>query len=398
MSLSVYKKRHPRSQFESPNGWIPGELNTLAVQRAGIWSSQRVASYCPIIKKRLDVRYLDQDAGTGEINIPSLISGTLASWAPIWTQQASAFRTAAKPSVGAVSLQHESIAWLDASLSLVDPTTTTTWAGGRPLTIYKKVYPRLNFEQTSWITPLAIASIPSWAGIFQNQTNSFSTIARPSTDVRTIQFDQSAAYIQNFLDSNVGASPSQYGPAVSSQNASFRTKEGAFLDPRWQQLKERKFGIPFNPALFLGALAQASQAGSYCPPAVNRLMGPYSIWGPDAGIFQAPLTLPIQQQSAVHAQLAASFRTRERQLLDVRLSPSHPTTGWEVFRLDPLLQVWAPAFAQLVNSYRSTSRGNLDPRGIYYDEFGWLDSALGLTDPPKKKLSDHRLTIMGVGR
>lgn len=396
MAMLQYKKPVPRTQHESV-AWVPQVLDTLATTESGIWASQAAASFLTRKAPVLDVRYqAPWKSATGEFNIPGQLDPTIAAWSPAFAEQTASFLTARKPVMNPI--MSESVGWLDASLSLVDPTQTKTFGSGRSVTMYTKVFPRINFEDISWVTPQAIAAIPSRAGIFQSQAASYRTPDRPVQDVRLIQSMQAVEYVQSFLDANVGASVAQYAPPVLSQNASFMTRAMPVLEPRYQQLKERKFGIPFNPALLQGALTQSTMAASYRTPDVNRLMGPYSTWSPDAGIFQFPLTLPVQQRSAVMAQLAASYQTPARALLDVRTSPSHPTTGWEIYNLDPLLRIWHPAFAQLLNSFRSPDRAVLDPRGIYYDEFGWLDSALSLIDPPKKKLSDHRLTIMGAGR
>src|SRR6185295_13647647 len=168
------------------------------------------------------------------------------------------------------------------------------------------------------------------------------------------------------------------------------------LDPRWQQLKERKFGIPFNPALFVGILSQRSDA-SYRTFETKRLMTVLSEWDRNADSLPSAQS-PVPSQSPAWTSQAMSFRTKESAALDVRYSPSVPSTGWEVNQIVGDLQSWTPAFAELSNSYRTAPGKVFDARGIHYDQFGWLDSALGLTDPPKPKKTDHRLTIMGAGR
>lgn len=395
--MIVYKKPRIRTQHE-PVAWIPQVLAALALQRAGIWSSRSVASYRTPDRKVLDVRLqAPWKSATGEFNIPGLLDPTFAKWAAIWSQQQGAFRTADRVKLNTSQINPESMAWLKATLSLVDPASTFTWASGRSSTIYRKTFPRLNFEDTSWITPVAVQQLPVRSGIFSSQAASFRTADRAKLDPRTIQFDQATAYIQSFLNADVGASVSQYGPPVWSQSASFRTKESPALDPRWQQLKERKFGIPFNPALFVGILSQRSDA-SYRTYEAKRLMTVLSEWDRNADFTAPGAQSPVPAQSPAWVSQTMSFRTKESAALDVRYSPSQPSTGWEVYQIDSDLRSWTPAFAELSNSFRTPAGNVLDTRGIHYDQFGWLDSALNLTDPPKAKKSDHRLTSMGAGR
>ena len=395
--MIVYKKPQPRSQHEQTN-WIIQVLATLALQRAGIWSSRSLASYRTPDRKVLDVRLqAPWKSATGEFNIPGLIDPTLAKWSPIWQQQANTFRTADRAKLNTSQINPESMAWLKATLALVDPASTFTWPRGEGLRIYRRTAPRINFEDTSWITPIAVQQLPVRSGIFTSQMSSFRTPDRPKLDPRTIQFDQASAYIQSFLNSNVGASTAQYGPPTWAQSASFRTKEAPVLDPRWQQLKERKFGIPFNPALFVGILSQRSDA-SYRTFETKRLLTVLSEWDRNADFTAPGAQSPVPAQSPAWTSQAMSFRTKESSALDVRYSPSVPSTGWEVYQIDADLRSWTPAFAELSNSYRTSAGKVLDARGIHYDQFGWLDSALNLTDPPKAKKSDHRLTSMGAGR
>lgn len=395
--MIVYKKTQIRTQHE-PLAWIPQVLATLALQRAGIWSSRSLASYRTPDRKMMDVRFqAPWTAGIAETNIPNLLSTTFARWAPIWQQQMSSFRTGERVKLDPSKILQESMAWVKATLSLVDPAGTSTWARGEGLRIYRKTFPRINFEDTSWINPIALLPIPPRAGIFSSQGASFRTPESAKLDPRAIQFDQATSWIQNFLNPSAGASVSQYGPPIWQQSASFRTKSSPVLDVRMQQLKERKFGIPFNPALFVGILSQRSDA-SYRTFEIKRLMTVLSEWDRNADFTAPGAQSPVGSQSPAWTSQAASFRTKESVALDVRYSPSQPSTGWEVAQIDTDLRSWTPAFAELSNSYRTNAGKVLDQRGIHYDQFGWLDSALGLVDPAKPKKSDHRLTIMGAGR
>lgn len=395
--MIVYKKPQIRSQHE-PTNWIMLALNALAVARTGIWSSRWHASYSTPKAKALDVRFqAPWKSATGEFNIPGLIDPTLAKWAAIWAQQAAAFRTGERRKLDTSQINPETMAWLKATLSLVDPAGTSSWARGEGLRIYRKTFPRINFEDTSWINPVALVPIPPRAGIFSSQAASFRTPDRAVIDLRLAQWVQSYEWIQNFLNPSTGASVSQYGPPVWQQSASFRTKSAPVLDVRMQQLKERKFGIPFNPALFVGIMGQRTTA-SYRTPEIGRLETLLNEWDRNAD-FTAPAgQSPVAAQSPAWTSHSASFRTKESILLDVRYSPSSPSTGWEVYQIDPDLRTWTPAFAELSNSYRTNPGMVFDQRGMHYDQFGWLDSALGLTDLPPHKKTDHRLTIMGAGR
>ncbi len=370
--------------------WVPNVLTDLATQRAGIWSSRFNASFQPPAANKLDVRYPSPDkSGTGEFNIPGLLDPTFASWAPIWNRQATTFRTPEQAKLNPSMIVPEPMAWLKATLSLTDSQIPTTFGHDTSVTIFRKVFPRIGYEDTSWVTSIAVQPIAAQSGIFSSQQASFRTPDAPKLDPRLIQSWQDIS----FQGAGAGASIAQYLPPILEQTSSFRTASGPAIDPRLQQFAARKFGIPFNPALFQSAFDQTQHAASYRTLDLDRAMLRYSEWStfpiaPSPTSFQYPAIL----------QLMGSFRTADKPQLDVRYSPSQPSTGWEVFNLDPLLKIWTPAFAQLMNSYRSTAGPVLDARGIHYDQFGWLDSALGLTDPPKRKLTDHRLPIMLCGR
>lgn len=393
----VYKKTHPRSQHEQTN-WIVQVLATLALQRAGIWSSRWMASYRTPDRKMLDVRFqAPWKSATSDFNIPALIDPTLAKWAAIWAQQAGSFRTADRRKLDTSQINPESMAWLKATLALVDPAQTFTWPRGEGLRIYRRTFPRINFEDTSWINPIALLQIPPRAGIFSSQAASFRTPEGLKLDPRLAQWVQSIEWVQNFLNPSVGATVAQFGPPIWQQSASFRTKEAPVLDVRMQQLKERKFGIPFNPALLQGIVDQRA-GGSYRTYETKRLMMVLSEWDRNADFTAQQVESPLGAQSPSWTSQSASFRTKEGASLDVRYSPSQPSTGWEVYQIDQNLRSWTPAFAQLTNTYRTPAGATFDPRQMHFDRFGWLDSALGLTDLPRAKHSDHRLTIMGAGR
>ena len=199
------------------------------------------------------------------------------------------------------------------------------------------------------------------------------SVARYKKPYPRLPWSQDIGYIQPLLNPNVGPTIAQYGPAIYASTQSYQTpkrKRGLDL---FIEYRQSRFGIPFNPALFVGAFSQLTNSYRTAPKSI--LIPQRYLWSEDV-TFTAQLNqLNIGQIIApsIIQQSYAAYRTPTRRTLP----PQYQTwvsVDWTATIVNTVLPTFIqPAIAQLQASYRTPSGpriGNREQTGDMTQ--GWI--------------------------
>ena len=244
------------------------------------------------------------------------------------------------------------------------------------MSIYKKTYPRSEPEPIVWARPVVDALMAKYAPVWQSQCNAFQTPSRPlfdarlqaqfvqaieyivpliviaattaqylppilqstqatfrtpdglKLDVRLIKYEEdTASWVQNYLNPSSGPSASKYIPPISQAMGSFRTGEKPVDTRLYQDQRPNVFGIPFDPALLQGIFT--SQANTFVTPAKATLNVRAMQWNEDINFINIVLLQGLLQKIApvLYQQSYQSYRTVDKPALSVPYY-SWTSTDW----------------------------------------------------------------------
>ena len=199
-----------------------------------------------------------------------------------------------------------------------------------------------------------------------------------------LPWSQEIGYIQPLLDPNVGPTVAQYGPAVYASNQSYQTPKHQTGLELFIEYRQSRFGIPFDPALFVGAFSQLANSYRTAPHPTLTLQRYF--WSQDV-TFTAQLNQFVIGQiiaPSIIQQSYAAYHTPPRRTLP----PQHQiwvSVDWITTSVNAVLPTFIQsAMTQLQSSYRTPEKQQIGSREQTGDmDQGWIQYVTTL--PPTEQ-------------